>query len=559
MQPQTVAYAPDPAPAADLGGPAEFVPPPVAFPAGASASDVELQPLLRRRLLYTATLTAAAYTFYALTTLAELAWSPAAVANRGTSLVLSALTAVVAAAMVTALARFKATPVRALRALELGGVASIVLWDAHVSLVNMAWATPALLHAGTFYPNADVLLWCLHVCVYGGLIPNTARRAALVAGGMSALGAATMLFAWSRLDLFPGQLLGWVNNLVLFLGVALGFAVFNAARLEGYRRAVLVARDVGQYRLGRRLGAGGMGEVYLARHRLMKRPCAVKLLRPERTGDPAFAARFEREVAATARLNHPAAVQVYDYGRAADGTFYYVMEYLPGLTLEEVVGRAGPLPPGRAAHVLRQVCGAARAAHRLGLVHRDVKSGNIMLCRFADRADVAKLLDLGLVAEFGAGEDGRLTQAGNVLGTPAYMSPEQARGADVGPASDLYSLGAVGYFLLTGRPPFAGRSPLEVLHAHTSAAVVPPAAVRPGVPADLEAVILRLLRKDPAARYGDAAAVESALAACGCAGQWSEADAAGWWAGQPPEVPDGPGAPGGGTTADQRAATPAAG
>jgi serine/threonine-protein kinase len=277
-----------------------------------------------------------------------------------------------------------------------------------------------------------------------------------------------------------------------------------------------------------------MGEVYLARHRLMKRPCAVKLIHPERMREPAFAARFEREVAAMARLNHPSAVQVYDYGRTADGAFYYVMEWLPGLTLDEVVERAGPLPPSRVAHILRPICGAARAAHRLGLVHRDVKPGNIMLCRFEDRADVAKLLDFGLVKESGAGADVRLTQAGSLLGTPAYMSPEQARGeSGIGPASDLYSLGAVAYFLLTARPPFTGNNILEVLNAHTSAAVLPPSALRPGVPSDLEAVILRLLAKDPTARFLDAGAVESALAACDCAGQWSEADATDWWARKP--------------------------
>src|SRR5262249_24998172 len=161
----------------------------------------------------------------------------------------------------------------------------------------------------------------------------------------------------------------------------------------------------------------------------------------------------EREVQAATRLTHPAAVQVYDYGQEPDGTCYYVMEYLPGMTLEEIVRRTGPFPPGRVIHVLGQVCGALHEAHTLGLVHRGVKPGNIMLCRLGGRSDAAKLLDFGLVAEPGR-SDTRITQTGGPLGTPLYMSPEQACGDTiVGPASDLYSLGAVAHFLLTGRPP----------------------------------------------------------------------------------------------------------
>jgi serine/threonine-protein kinase len=222
-------------------------------------------------------------------------------------------------------------------------------------------------------------------------------------------------------------------------------------------------------------------------------------------------------------------VQVYDYGRTDDGTFYYVMEFLPGLTLGEVVKRGGPLPPARVVHILRQVCGALWAAHLLGLGHRDVKPANVMLCRFADRADVAKLLDFGIVAG-GAGEDEtRLTQAGGILGTPDSMSPEQARGTKVGPASDLYSLGAVGFFLLTGGPPFNGTSSLELLHAHLTAPVPSLSSARPEVPVDLEVVILRLLAQDPPDRFASASDLGAALDICCCAQDWSEADANKWW------------------------------
>jgi serine/threonine-protein kinase len=227
------------------------------------------------------------------------------------------------------------------------------------------------------------------------------------------------------------------------------------------------------------------------------------------------------------RLTHPAAVQVYDYGRADDGSFFFVMEYLPGLALDDLVKRFGPLPPGRVVSLLRQVCGALSEAHDLGLIHRDVKPGNIMICRLGGRADVAKLLDFGLVAE-PSRQETQLTQPGGLLGTPAYMSPEQARGAEVGPASDLYSLGAVAYFLLTGRPPFGEKNPFELLHAHLNRPVVPPSEIVSSIPPELEAIVLRLLAKNPEDRYPTSSDVERDLAACDPGG-WSIADAEAWW------------------------------
>ena len=250
-----------------------------------------------------------------------------------------------------------------------------------------------------------------------------------------------------------------------------------------------------------------MGEVYLAEHRLLRRPCAVKLIRPERVGDPRNLGLFEREVQATAGLTHPNTVEVYDYGHAEDGTFYYVMEYLSGLTLEDVVRRHGPLPPGRAVYLLRQVCDALREAHDAGLVHRDVKPGNLMVCTRGGIHDVAKLLDFGLVEPRGSGKPGDdpARQVG-IAGTPSYMAPEQATGRDRPDArSDLYSLGAVGYFLLTGHPPFVRGSVLQVLAAHGVDPVVFPDHLKGGLPDDLQAVVLRCLEKDPADRFADAA------------------------------------------------------
>jgi serine/threonine-protein kinase len=270
-----------------------------------------------------------------------------------------------------------------------------------------------------------------------------------------------------------------------------------------------------------------MGEVYRAEHVLLRRPCAIKLIRPERAGDPRNLRRFEREVQVTATLTHPNTVQVFDYGHAADGTFYYVMEYLPGLTLEELVERFGPLPPGRAVHFLRQVCAALGEAHARGLTHRDIKPGNVMVCERGGVFDVAKLLDFGLVrTPTGDPDGGNLTRDGAIAGTPAYMSPEQAGGVSVLDArSDIYSVGALAYFLLSGKPPFAGRTVVQMLAAHMYEL---PAALPPDVPQGLAAVVSRCLVKTPAERWPDAPSLEAALIATPVP-VWTTADAAAWW------------------------------
>ncbi len=306
------------------------------------------------------------------------------------------------------------------------------------------------------------------------------------------------------------------------------------AEVADAREKAREARELGPYVLKRLLGTGGMGEVYLAEHRLLKRPCAVKLIRPDRAGDPQTLARFEREAQATARLKHPNTVEVFDYGRTEDGTFYYVMELLDGVSLDEVVRRHGPLPLGRAVHALRQLCGALREAHAAGLVHRDIKPSNALLCRHAGLFDVVKLVDFGLVlSEALPGESGHLTQAGSVMGTPDYIAPEQADGTGADARSDLYSLGATAHFLLTGRPPYSGRTVLDVLFAHRHQPLAPLGTGAVAVPADLEAVVVRLLAKDPRDRYPDAAAVEADLGRCAGVGPWSECDAERWWVGHP--------------------------
>ena len=332
-----------------------------------------------------------------------------------------------------------------------------------------------------------------------------------------------------RLD--KGLLLVFLAQMTFWMALGAALAIYGSHRIEVLRRVALAVRQMGQYRLKERLGAGGMGEVYLAEHILLRRPCALKLIRPERTGDPKHLLRFEREVQATAALTHPNTVQVFDYGHAEDGTFYYAMEYLPGLNLEELVKRYGPLSPERAVHLLRQACGALHEAHAAGLIHRDIKPSNIITCERGDLHDVAKLLDFGLVRPYGlsAGAD-HLTQEGALAGTPAYMSPEQADGKkDLDARSDLYSLGAVAYYLLTGQPPFVRPTPLQTLIAHACDPPIPPDQLRAEVPTDLQAVVLRCLEKDPGRRFPCARSLDTALAGCQAAGLWTEERAVAWW------------------------------
>jgi serine/threonine protein kinase len=305
-----------------------------------------------------------------------------------------------------------------------------------------------------------------------------------------------------------------------------GTYLINTLRTEAYQ-----AREFGQYKLKRLLGAGGMGEVYLAEHQLLKRPCAIKLIRAGKADDPKALARFEREVQAIAALSHWNTVEIFDYGRTDAGTFYYVMEYLPGMSLGDLVDRFGPLPPERAVFLLEQVCDALREAHAVGLVHRDVKPGNIFAAKRGGVFDVAKLLDFGLVkTSFVEDSSIHLTQEGAIAGSPLFMAPEQAIGdGEPDARSDLYSLGCVAFYLLTGRVPFEGDKPLKVMMAHANQ--LPPSLreVNPEVPADVEEVVMKCLAKNPAERYPDAASLAEALRNCDCYGKWTREDAARWW------------------------------
>jgi tRNA A-37 threonylcarbamoyl transferase component Bud32 len=376
----------------------------------------------------------------------------------------------------------------------------------------------------------SAIIWLVHIIAYGTFIPNTGRRCAVVTSLMAASALATVAVA-GRLHHVDSRALSlYIGEMVMWMSVAVAMAVYGSQKITALREEALAARKLGQYQLKRRLGEGGMGEVYLAEHVLLRRPCAVKIIRPEQAGDARTLQRFLREVQATATLTHPNTIQVFDYGQAADGTMFYAMEYLTGLNLEELVGRQGPFSAARTIFVLRQLCGALGEAHAIGLIHRDIKPSNVILGSRGGRHDVAKLLDFGLVRmQSRDARDTRLTQAGLIFGTPAYMSPEQAAGhANVDRRSDIYSLGALACFLLTGAPAFVRPTMAQTLAAHIDDPVTPLRTRVPSIPEDLDAVVLRCLRKRADERFADMAELECALAACRAADEWTQADAASW-------------------------------
>jgi tRNA A-37 threonylcarbamoyl transferase component Bud32 len=386
---------------------------------------------------------------------------------------------------------------------------------------------------------ANSVNWFVLLVVYGLLIPNTWQRCA----GVSLATSLVPLL----LHVLAMVYLGAESGMKLLLGSATAFAfanglaIFGAFNIRTLQHEVKVIRQqvraLGQYQLKRRLGGGSMGEVYLAEHALLKRLCAVKFIRPELTMHAGYLARFEREVQAMAHLTHPNVIEVYDYGRSEDGIFYYAMEYLPGLDLQQLIERAGPLPPGRAVYLLRQMCAGLRAAHANGLIHRDIKPGNILIAECAGSADFVKLLDFGLVR--GLEEvDSRLTQTGLILGTPGYMSPQQAAGEAVLDArTDIYSIGAVTYFLLSGQTPFADKTPWKRITAHILESPRLLAEFCPDIPDDLNQVVVRCLAREVGQRFSDAGQLEQAFAACACAADWSEEQAAAWWRSQPADDP----------------------
>jgi hypothetical protein len=315
-------------------------------------------------------------------------------------------------------------------------------------------------------------------------------------------------------------------------------ALVSALKMLQLRSELGGGRRLGAYVLTRRIGEGGMANVYLARHDLLKRPTAVKLLKPARATDEMIA-RFEREVQLASSLAHPNMVEIFDYGRTADGLFYYAMEYLDGITTADLVAREGPVPVARAIHLLRQVCAGLAEAHAKGLVHRDIKPENIMLCRRGGEADVVKILDFGLVKSIGSPHSRDLTRSLRILGTPLYMAPERLRNpTDVDARADIYAVGAVAFLLLTGCRLFEAADDLALTTRILNEE--PPRAsqiARQAIPAELDILVAACLEKKREDRPQRAADLVEAFEALAAEMPWTQREAAEWWARIPTTAP----------------------
>ena len=308
------------------------------------------------------------------------------------------------------------------------------------------------------------------------------------------------------------------------------FMMLASRQQKALREAVLAARHLGQYTLEDKIGSGGMGTVYRARHALLRRPTAVKLLDVDKVNDLAVT-RFEREVQLTSQLNHPNTIAIYDFGRTPEGLLFYAMEYLDGINLEDLVTRFGPIADVRVIPILEQVCGSIAEAHARGLIHRDIKPANVILNHRGGLFDFVKVLDFGLVKALGAEHQGNLTSAKSLTGTPHYLSPEAIESPDkVDTRTDIYSIGALGYFLLTGTPVFRGTTLVDICMQHVRTPPDPPSQ-RLGAPIlpQLEAIILQCLEKDRERRPASAQAIADALQACQPGKCWQRADAEAWW------------------------------
>jgi tRNA A-37 threonylcarbamoyl transferase component Bud32 len=380
------------------------------------------------------------------------------------------------------------------------------------------------------------------VLIFAAVLPSDPIKlalAGLVAVSMNPIG---MLIGRARgVSPFDSPLTAWTMHYPDFLVV--GVAVVVARVVLGLTQQVARAREMGSYQLGDLIGRGGMGEVYKASHRMLARPAAIKLIRPEmmakRSGEQADIAveRFRREADAAAQLRSPHTVGLYDFGTTEDGTLYFAMELLEGMDLETVVRTTGPLPAPRVVHILKQVCDSLEEAHASGLVHRDIKPANIHIGRFGLRHDFVKVLDFGLVTSPGPihHRNQLLTIDGSIPGTPAYMAPEMALGDRVDGRADLYGVGCVSYFLLTGHLVFAADDAMQSLIKRIREAPVPPSArTELPIPPDLEAVVLACLAIDVSGRPASAGELARMLSAVDVP-PWTDEDAMRWWSLHRPE------------------------
>lgn len=379
---------------------------------------------------------------------------------------------------------------------------------------------------------------CVWILIIPLVAPNVPRKILIVSLAEATTGPLVLWYAGAvRGEAVSNSVISLATYFLFTTYLCAGIAYVTSRFVFHLGVRLKKAREIGSYELMSRLGEGGMGEVWIARHRMLARPAAMKLIRPELLGTDwrsreRAIARFKREAKATAALGSTHTVDIYDFGLTEEGAFFYVMELLDGLSLETLVRQFGPLAPARAVHLLRQVCHSLGEAHATGLIHRDVKPANIFACRLGPDRDFVKVLDFGLVKQV---DESKMTQQLSAdhaaAGTPAYMAPEMALGqTDIDGRADLYALGCVAYWLLTGETVFTGETPMATLIAHVQSTPLPPSQrTEVHIPAALDNLILACLAKDPAFRPQTAEELERRLAASIPAGGWRLDDAREWW------------------------------
>jgi len=391
------------------------------------------------------------------------------------------------------------------------------------------------MHAG-YMGLSWVAVW---VVLFTVVMPTAPRRALLAAlASVSSVPVIIGLMMASSVTSFRIDPVQFFFGLVFPYLLVVGMAYVGARVVYQLGTEVKRARELGSYRLEEKLGEGGMGEVWRARHRMLSRPAAIKLIRPSFAGDGRTGVseeavrRFEREAQVIARLRSPHTVELFDFGMAADGAFYYVMELLDGLDADSLLRRFGPIPPERAIYLLRQVCHSLSEAQSCGLVHRDIKPANIFLCRYGEEYDFVKVLDFGIVGAVRDTPGGNLmhTQGDTVRGTPAFIAPEQAMGTGVDGRADIYATGCVAYWLLTGQLVFTADTPMGLVLQHAQTLPTPPSArTELPIPPALEELVMSCLAKDPAKRPQSARELSRRLAELEGASAWTQERARDWW------------------------------
>ena len=376
---------------------------------------------------------------------------------------------------------------------------------------------------------------CVWIIVYPLVVPNAPAKvlvSSLLAASMRPAAIAAASVVSRSVIVAPATLASFL--LSDYLAALVAYAVARIVHRSNVR--LKHAREIGSYELLEPIGEGGMGEVWRARHRLLARPAALKLIRKDVLGSSqrsrdAMVQRFEREARDTARLGSTHTIDIYDFGVTETGDFYYVMELLDGISLERFVELFGPMEPARTVHLISQVCHSLGEAHALGLVHRDIKPANIFMCRLGPDYDFIKVLDFGLVKHLDKRAGQMLTVEGTTAGTPEYMAPEIALGrTDADGRADLYSLGCVAYFLLTGQPVFSGDSAIATALAHVNEPPAPPSARSEfQIPPELDAVIVQCLSKNPSDRPSTAADLSCRLLGTEPRDAWTEDAARAWW------------------------------